>query len=360
MISFLSPEALWLLLAGPLLVTAYVLLMRRRRRLVVRFSTLEPLKEAMGPRQGIRRHVPPLLLLFGAMAALLAVARPTATVTLPSDQRTIVMAVDVSLSMRAKDIEPSRIEAAKTAAKAFVQKQPDDTRIGIVTFAGTANLVQPPTHDREALIAAIDRFTLQRATAIGSGLLVALAALFPDEDIDVEKAVLGGTSSREQARALAGDATKATAKPDARATPRKEPTIVPPGSHRSAAIILLTDGRRTTGPNPLEVARKVADHGVRVYAVGFGQMGGGLAEVDGYSMYMAFDEPTLQAIAGTTQGEYFHAPSAEELAKVYDEITTRFALERQKTEISALFAALGASLMLVAGALSVLWFRRLG
>ncbi len=352
MISFLSPEALWLLLAGPLLVAGYVLLMRRRRRIVVRFSTLEPLKEALGPRQSLRRHVPPLLLLLGAMAALLAVARPTATVTLPSDQRTIVMAIDVSLSMRAKDVEPSRIEAAKSAAKAFVQKQPQDTRIGIVTFAGTANLVQPPTNDREALIAAIDRFTLQRATAIGSGLLVALAALFPDEDIDVEKAVLGGTSSREQARALAGEAPRARAK--------AEPKVVPPGSMQSAAIILLTDGRRTTGPNPLEVARKVADHGVRVYAVGFGQMGGALAEVDGYSMFMAFDEPTLQAIALATQGAYFHAPSAEELAKVYDEITTRFALERQKTEISALFAALGAALMLVAGALSVLWFRRLG
>jgi Ca-activated chloride channel family protein len=354
MISFLSPEALWLLLAGPLLVAGYVLLMRRRRRVVVRFSTLEPLKEALGPRQSLRRHVPPLLLLLGAMAALLAVARPTATVTLPSDQRTIVMAIDVSLSMRAKDVEPSRIEAAKSAAKAFVQKQPQDTRIGIVTFAGTANLVQPPTHDREALIAAIDRFTLQRATAIGSGLLVALAALFPEEDIDVEKAVLGGTSSREQARALSGETPRAQAKAKA------EPRVVPPGSMRSAAIILLTDGRRTTGPNPLEVARKVADHGVRVYAVGFGQMGGALAEVDGYSMFMAFDEPTLQAIAGATQGAYFHAPSAEELAKVYDEITTRFALERQKTEVSALFAALGAALMLVAGALSVLWFRRLG
>jgi Ca-activated chloride channel family protein len=352
MISFLSPEALWLLLAGPLLIAGYVLLMRRRRRIVVRFSTLEPLKEALGPRQSLRRHVPPLLLLLGAMVALLAVARPTATVTLPSDQRTIVMAIDVSLSMRAKDVEPSRIEAAKSAAKAFVQKQPQDTRIGIVTFAGTANLVQPPTNDREALIAAIDRFTLQRATALGSGLLVALAALFPDEDIDVEKAVLGGTSSREQARALGGEAPRSRAK--------AEPKVVPPGSMQSAAIILLTDGRRTTGPNPLEIARKVADHGVRVYAVGFGQMGGGLAEVDGYSMYMAFDEPTLQAIAGATQGAYFHAPSAEELAKVYDEITTRFALERQKTEISALFAALGAALMLAAGALSVLWFRRLG
>ena len=352
MIAFLSPEALWLLLAGPVLVGAYVLLMRRRRKVVLRYATLAPLKEALGPRQSLRRHVPPFLFLLGLMAAILAVARPTATVTLPSDKRTIVMAIDVSLSMRARDIEPSRLVAAQNAAKAFVQKQPDDTRIGIVTFAGTAALVQPPTRDREALVAAIDRFALQRHTAIGSGLLVSLAALFPDEDIDVEKAVLGGTSTRERAQRLRPDP------PDAR--PRAEPPPVPPGSFRSGAIILLTDGRRTTGPDPLEVANMASRRGVRVFTVGFGQTGGGPAEVDGYSMFMAFDETTLKSIAGITHGDYFHAPSAEDLAKVYDELATRFELERQHTEVTALVAAAGALLLLTAATLSVHWFRRLG
>jgi Ca-activated chloride channel family protein len=352
MIAFLSPEALWLLLAGPVLVGAYVLLMRRRRKVVLRYATLAPLKEALGPRQSLRRHVPPFLFLLGLMAAILAVARPTATVTLPSDKRTIVMAIDVSLSMRARDIEPSRLVAAQNAAKAFVQKQPDDTRIGIVTFAGTAALVQPPTRDREALVAAIDRFALQRHTAIGSGLLVSLAALFPDEDIDVEKAVLGGTSTRERAQRLRPDL------PDAR--PRAEPPPVPPGSFRSGAIILLTDGRRTTGPDPLEVANMASRRGVRVFTVGFGQTGGGPAEVDGYSMFMAFDETTLKSIAGITHGDYFHAPSAEDLAKVYGELATRFELERQHTEVTALFAVAGALLLLTAATLSVHWFRRLG
>jgi Ca-activated chloride channel family protein len=352
MIAFLSPEALWLLLAGPVLVGAYVLLMRRRRKVVLRYATLAPLKEALGPRQSWRRHVPPFLFLLGLMAAILAVARPTATVTLPSDKRTIVMAIDVSLSMRARDIEPSRLVAAQNAAKAFVQKQPDDTRIGIVTFAGTAALVQPPTRDREALVAAIDRFALQRHTAIGSGLLVSLAALFPDEDIDVEKAVLGGTSTRERAQRLRPDP------PDAR--PRAEPPPVPPGSFRSGAIILLTDGRRTTGPDPLEVANMASRRGVRVFTVGFGQTGGGPAEVDGYSMFMAFDETTLKSIAGITHGDYFHAPTAEDLAKVYGELATRFELERQHTEVTALLAAAGALLLLTAATLSVHWFRRLG
>jgi Ca-activated chloride channel family protein len=352
MIAFLSPEALWLLLTGPVLVGAYVLLMRRRRKVVLRYATLAPLKEALGPRQSLRRHVPPFLFLLGLMAAILAVARPTATVTLPSDKRTIVMAIDVSLSMRARDIEPNRLVAAQSAAKAFVQQQPDDTRIGIVTFAGTAALVQPPTRDREALVAAIDRFALQRHTAIGSGLLVSLAALFPDEDIDVEKAVLGGTSTRERAQRLRPDP------PDAR--PKAEPPPVPPGSFRSGAIILLTDGRRTTGPDPLEVANMASRRGVRVFTVGFGQTGGGPADVDGYSMYMAFDETTLKSIAGITHGDYFHAPSAEDLAKVYGELATRFELERQHTEVTALVAAAGALLLLTAATLSVHWFRRWG
>jgi len=351
MIAFQSPEALWLLLAGPLLAAAYALLMRRRRRIALRFPSLAPLREAMGPRQSLRRHVPPLLALLAILAAIVAVARPTATITLPSDKRTIVMAIDVSLSMRASDIEPNRLVAAQNAAREFVRKQPDDTRVGIVTFAGTAQLVQPPTKDREELLAAIDRFGLQRATAIGSGLLVSLAALFPDEDFDIEKAVLGGTSTRERMRAL---------QPPAAAPRKAAPEPVPPGSFRSGAIILLTDGRRTTGPDPLEVAALAAKRGVRVFTVGFGKIGGGQAEIEGYSMYMAFDETTLKSIAGITQGEYFHAPGAEELVKIYDAIAARFELERQHTEVSALFAALGALLLVAAGALSVLWFRRVG
>lgn len=351
MIRFLSPEALWLLLLAPAAVVVYVLLLRRRRRAALRYATLAPLKEALGAGPGLRRHLPPALLLAGIALALLAAARPTTTITLLSDQRTLIMAIDVSLSMRAADIEPTRIVAAQTAAKAFVEKQPDDTRIGIVTFAGTAQLVQPPTRDREALVAAIDRFALQRHTAIGSGLLVSLAALFPDEGIDVEKAVLGGTSTRERARGAPADG-----KAPLRKAEPKEP--LPPGAYKSGAIILLTDGRRTTGPDPMEIAQMAAARGVRVYTVGFGKAGGAPAEVDGYTMFMAFDEPALRAIAGVTQGEYFHAPSAEDLARIYGEITTRFTLERQQTEVTALAAAAAALLVLAAGTLSLRWHGR--
>lgn len=345
--SFLWPEALWLLLVLPIAAGLYVLLLRRRKKNVLRHATLGVVRQALGP-QHLRRHLPPALLALGLIATIVAIARPTAVITLPSEQRTIIMAIDVSLSMRANDVEPTRMAAAQKAAKSFVQKQPDDVRIGIVSFAGTAALVQPPTRDKDDLNAAIDRFELARHTAIGSGLLVSLAALFPGEEIDVEKAILGGISTREQARARSADANKAPRRPAAK--------IVPPGSYTSGAIVLLTDGRRTTGPDPLEIARMAADHGVRVFTVGFGKADGGMANVDGYSMYMAFDEATLKSIAELTRADYYHASSSDELTKVYDTLTARFLLEKKQTEISALVAALGGLLIIAAAALSVLWF----
>ncbi|HVE49287.1 MAG TPA: VWA domain-containing protein [Casimicrobiaceae bacterium] len=345
--TFLTPEALWLLVALPALIALYVVLLRRRKHFPVRYSNLALVKDALGPEQHIRRHIPPALLLIGLGVAIFAAARPTTVITLPSEQRTIVMAIDVSLSMRATDVQPNRLVAAQAAAKGFVQQQPNDVRLGIVTFAGSAQLVQKPTRNKEDLVAAIDRFELQRHTAIGSGILVSLAALFPDDDIDVEKAVLGGVSTRERIK-----------KQDAKAERKPEPKAVPPGSHASGAIILLTDGRRTTGPDPLQVASLAANRGVRVFTVGFGKAGGGPANIDGYSMFMAFDEDTLKSIAEITRAEYFHAPNSDELVKVYQALTARFQLERSTTEVTALAAAAAATLMAAAAALSIVWFGR--
>jgi Ca-activated chloride channel family protein len=349
-VSFLWPDALWLLLAIPLLVAAYVALLRRRKRNAVRFAQLDLVRAAAGPAQRLRRHLPPALVLLALAALLVATARPTAVVTLPSDQRTIILAIDVSLSMRATDVDPSRIAAAQTAAKAFVSEQPPDVRIGIVTFAGSASIVQAPTLNREDLIAAIDRFQLQRATAIGSGIIMSLAALFPDEGIDLESLVLGQRDGRGPARGAAIDKPQ---KPDAK--PR-EP--VAPGSYPSAAIILLTDGRRTTGPDSLAAAQMAAQRGVRVYTVGFGTAEGSNVGIDGMSVYMRFDEEALKAIAGITQAEYFHATSAAELGKTYEKLNARFVLDRKEIEVTALFSAVAALLALVAAALSLRWFRR--
>jgi Ca-activated chloride channel family protein len=350
--TFVWPQMLWLLLLAPVLVGIYVWALSRRRKHALRYASVGLVREALGRRQRFRRHIPPLLFLIALLATIFAIARPNAVVTLPSDQRTTILAIDVSLSMRANDIKPSRLEAAQTAAKAFVQEQPADVLVGIVSFAGTASVVQPPTHNRDDLIAAIDRFELQRHTAIGSGIIVSLATLFPEEGIDLESLLFGssGPGARPMGKSIEKNAEPATKKPF---------KAVPPGSNASAAIILLTDGRRTTGPDSLDAARLAADHGVRIYAVGFGMPGGGTADMDGYSMYMAFDEETLKSIAEITHGEYFQASSAAELAKIYQRLNARYVLEKKETEVGALSVAAAAVLLLAAATLSLLWYSRL-
>jgi Ca-activated chloride channel family protein len=348
--NFLWPQMLWLLLAVPALAGAYVLLLRRKRAGAVRYASLGLVQQAIGAGQRVRRHVPPALLLVATIVAILAIARPTATVTLPSNQQTIILAIDVSLSMRAADVEPTRLEAAQAAARSFVQALPPGVRIGIVSFAGSAQVVQPPTRNREDLIDAINRFELQRHTAIGSGIIVSLAALFPEEGMDVEALTFGGSLMRPGSKGVPFD--------KARGTEKKPFSPVPPGSYSSAAIILLTDGRRTTGPDPLDAAKMAADHGVRVYTVGFGTAEGATVGFEGWSIFMRFDEEALKSIADITKAEYFHARSAADLHKVYESLTTRLVLQREPTEITALFAAASAVLALAAALLSLLWFHR--
>lgn len=353
--TFVWPEALWFLLLGPAAVGAYVALLRRRRKFAVRYSNLALVQQALGPGARLRPHVPPLLLLAALLIAIVAAARPVAKITLPSEQRTVILAMDVSLSMRATDVAPTRMVASQIAAKAFVLDQPEDVRIGIVTFAAAASLVQKPTRDRDELIAAIDRFKMQVHTAIGSGLLLALATMFPDDDIDLEHIAPAG-SPRESSRRLPSKdpGAKAAAK-----KPKAEFQPVAPGSNHSNAIILLTDGRRTIGPDALDAARAAAARGVRVYTVGFGSHGGGPTLIDGYSIYMQFDEELLKGIAGITKGEYFHAGSAAELKRIYQELNARYVLESRTTEISAVLAGLAAAVVVVACGLSVYWFGRL-
>ncbi len=348
---FLWPDMLWFLAALPVLVGAYFALMRRKTT-AMRYASLGLIHEAMDGRQQLRRHVPALLFLVALAVIIVAVARPTGVVTLPSDQRTIILAMDVSLSMRASDVLPTRLEAAQAAAKAFIAEQPPDIRLGIVSFAGTASVVQAPTHSRADLIAAIDRLELERQTAIGSGILVALATILPDAGIDLESYLFGMPQKRAGRHGAplerAGQA------------PQKAHTPVAPGSYAHGAIILLTDGRRTMGPDPLDAARLAAEYGVRVYTVGFGSAEGGPVNLDGWSIYMRFDEETLKAIAAITRAEYFSAASSEELKKVYRTLNSRFAMEKKETELTALFAAAAALIAAASAALSLLWFHRPG
>ena len=338
--TFLWPEFLWLLLALPLLVAAYVAILRRKRKAALRYASLNMVKEAMGAGQRIRRHVPPLLFLLSLALMITAIARPAAVVRLPSQHETVILSMDVSGSMRAKDVEPDRLTAAQVAAKAFVNETPRSTRIGIVAFAGTASLVQAPTQNRQDLITAIDRFQLQRATAIGSGILVALKAIFPDAEFD-----LRGSNPR-------GDKAKSAAKK------ADKPAAAPPGSYASAAIILLSDGQPTTGPDPIEAARMAAERGVRVFTVGIGTPNGEILVGEGWSMRVRLDEETLKGIAKITGAEYFYAGTAPDLKKIYQSLNSRFVMEKKETEITALFAAAAALAALISALLSLLWFNR--
>jgi Ca-activated chloride channel homolog len=344
-VKFLWPEFLALLVLVPLLAGLYVWLLRRRKRLAVRYANLSLVKEALGRGAGWRRHVPPTLFLLALTALMIAVARPTAVITLPSQHETIILAMDVSGSMRAADVEPNRLTASQVAAKAFVSEQPRNARIGVVSFAGTAALVQPPTQNREDIVAAIDRFQLQRGTAIGSGIIVSLAAIFPDAGIDIGQLTYG-----REPRSQAIDQKK-----DGK--PAHKP--VPPGSYASAVIILLTDGQRTTGPDSIEAAKMAADRGVRVFTVGVGTPQGEIIGFEGWSMRVRLDEETLKQIANITHGEYFYAGNAVDLKQIYENLNSRLVMEKKETEISALFAGLGALLAVIAASLSVLWFHRI-
>jgi Ca-activated chloride channel homolog len=336
--TFQWPEMLWLMLVLPVLLFFYVLVLRKKKKVALRYASLGLVHEAMGVGNRIKRHIPPALFFCALAAMVLAIARPQATITLPTQHETVILAMDISGSMRATDVEPNRLIAAQNAAKQFVAEQPENVRIGVVAFAGTATVAQAPTRNREDVIAAIDRFQLQRATAIGSAIIVSLATIFPDQGIDVGELTYG--------REKKGDKPASTLKP------------VPPGSYASAVIILLTDGQRTTGPDSVQAAKMAAERGVRIYTVGVGTPDGKIIGFEGWSMRVRLDEETLKQIATITHGEYFYAGNALDLNKVYQTLNAKLVMERKKTEVTALFSGLAALLAVVSAALSLAWFHR--
>ena len=348
---FLWPELLWLLAAVPALIAAYLFLLRRKKKTALRYANLSLVKEAMGAGRRLRRHIPPILFLVAMTLLILAMARPSMIITLPTHQRIVILAIDTSGSMRATDIKPSRMAAAQAAAKSFVTDQPSGTRIGVVTFAGTAAVTQAPTSNLEDIFAAIDRFEVQRATAIGSGILMSLKAIFPQEEFDFHSWNPRRASSRDLSKGAPLDQTQESKKGAAKP--------VKPGSFASAVILLLSDGRSNVGPNPIEAARIAAEHGVRVYTVGFGTAEGEIIRSEGWSMRVRLDEATLKKIAELTEGEYYYAGSAADLKKVYQTLSSRLVLETRETEITALFSAAAALIALTAALLSVWWFSRI-
>ncbi len=341
---FLWPQSLWLMLALPWLPVLYVWLLHRRGKAAVRYSNLGGVRAAAAGRNW-RRHVPPALLLLACSALLFAAARPMARVPLPWARSTIMLAMDVSLSMSVSDVKPTRLAAAQDAAKSFLRDLPKQVEVGLVTFAGSSQVAQRATLDRASLVAAIDAFQMQYGTAVGSAIVQCLAELFPDQGIDVGEMTFG---SKRQGRSLDDKA-----KP-----PPRQITPVAPGSYNSAVIILLSDGRRTTGIDTLEAAKMAADRGVRIYVVGLGTADGAVPVGEYLSIFLQLDEPTLREVARMTGGEYHHAGTAESLRGVYENLGSRLQVQTRETELTGLLALVAAMLALAAAGLSVFWFGR--
>jgi Ca-activated chloride channel homolog len=333
---FLWPSMLWLLLLIPALVAAYVLAQRRRQRYALRYASLSLVREAVGRGPGIRRHVPPALFVMGVAVMLVALARPVSVVTLPAQEGTVILTMDVSGSMRADDLKPTRLDASKAAARAFVEKQPQGVRIGVVSFSDNAFVVQAPTDDKEAVIAAINRLTFQRGTAIGRGLLTSRDAIFEQSDPEF---LSDGSASDS--------------------TPTPTPTPVPKGVYEPAVVVLLTDGESNQGPPPLTIVDQIAARGIRVYTVGIGSVEGTVLRTQGRAIRTRLDEKTLKAVAEATDGTYFNATTEKDLQVIYQNLSTQLVFRKQQSEVTAVFTALAVALSLIGGILSLMWFNRL-
>jgi len=324
------------LLLIPALVAAYVLAQRRRQRYALRYASLSLVREAVGRGPGIRRHIPPALFLMGVAVMLVALARPVSVVTLPAQEGTVILTMDVSGSMRADDLKPTRLDASKAAARAFVEKQPQGVRIGVVSFSDNAFVVQAPTDDKEAVISAINRLTFQRGTAIGRGLLTSRDAIFEQSDPEF----LSNGSA-----------------PDS--TPTPTPTPVPKGVYEPAVVVLLTDGESNQGPPPLTVVDQIAARGIRVYTVGIGSVEGTVLRTQGRAIRTRLDEATLKRVAEATDGAYFNATTEKDLQVIYQNLSTQLVFRKQQSEVTAVFTALAVALSLIGGVLSLMWFNRL-
>ena len=337
---FIWPIMLFLLLLIPLGVVLYVRMQRRQRRLAATYGSFGLGQQATGRRLGSRRHIPIILFLIGLTILILAVARPQTVVSLPRIEGNVILAFDVSGSMAADDLKPTRMEAAKAAARDFIATQPPSVRIGVVSFSESGFSVQAPTDDQGAVLAAINRLTPQRGTSLGFGISTALDAIAAAEAPEKPRFYSNLTPTPE-------------------GTPVPTPTPVPPGTHTSSVIVLLTDGENNASPDPLQAAQTAADRGVRVYTIGIGSAEGSILKIEGLTIRSRLNEELLQQIAQLTKGEYFNAENEQDLQAIYHNLNPQLVIKPEKTEITSLFAGAGILILLIGGIVSLLWFSRL-
>jgi len=351
--SFLWPGLLVLLSVVPLAIIVYIVLLRRRGRFAVRYSSLSLVREAASHQTWWRRHLPFVLFLLALTSLALAMARPVATVIVPSNKATVILAMDVSRSMCATDIPPNRLEAAKDAAQAFLQNHKSGRQIGIVAFAGFAELIQPPTTDIGALNDAVENLTTARRTAIGSAILRSIDAI---SEVDDRVAPSDNVASSSGTAELSPS--------DGQLSPH--------------IIVLLTDGASNAGPYPLNAATQAAARGIRVYTIGYGTInntspmdcgdgfgeeqfnfgGGGFQfepQTGSRDFRLQIDETTLKQIADITGGTYYFASSANELEDVFQSLPSFVIATRETIEVSVFFTAFAAVMVLLAMYLSFRW-----
>mgnify|MGYP001081215464 CR=1 FL=1 len=327
------PWMLSALLLVPLFAVLYLRLLRRRQQTATALGPLGVVQNRSGREVGRGRHLPPALYLLGLTFLLFGLSRPELPVSLPRVEGTVILAFDVSNSMLADDLEPTRIEAAKVAARNLVENQPSTIRIGVVAFGNGGLVVQPPTKVQGDVLAAIDRISPQGGTSLGQGIFTALNAL-AGEPLGADEAPLTGDNLPEEMPALEI------------------------GDYSSAVILMLTDGENTSAPDPLDVAQLAAEAGVRVYPVGIGSAEGAVLEVDGFNVLTRLDETALEEIAGVTNGAYYRAEDGESLQDIYREIDLQLTVKGERMEVTSILAGLGTLFFLIGAGLSMIWFGR--
>jgi Ca-activated chloride channel family protein len=325
-----SPWMLLWLAVVPLLVLAYVrLVVRRRSRRAERLAS-EGLVATPTSRRGLRwrRHVPFALFASAIVLVCVGLARPSMSFALPQREGTVILAFDVSNSMRADDLEPTRMAAAKAAATAFVERQPSTIKIGVVAFGDSALTVLRPTNVQEEAVAAIRRLSPGGGTSLGQGLFTSLSTI-------------AGKPLLLDESALESDAGE-----------------VDIGFFGSSAIVLLSDGENTSRPDPVRLAEVASSAGVPVHAIGVGTPEGTVIEVEGFNVATALDEDLLTEIADVSNGSYNRAGDAATLARIYESIDLELKQVDEEREVTALFAAAGALLLAIGSLLSIAWFGR--
>jgi len=332
--TFIWPQMLLALLAVPLGVAGYrALEARRRRRLAAAGGFGLPTAARRDPA-GLRRRIPAALVVLGFAVLAVALARPQATLALPREEGTVILAFDVSGSMAAADVAPTRLDAARTAAEAFVGTAPSSVAIGVVAFSDSGLSVQRPTADHDTALAAMKRLVPQKGTSVAQGILAALDAI-----------------------------TVSTRGPDyytsASPGPTPQPTPVPAGTHAPAVIVLLTDGENNESPDPVAAAKAAADQGVRIYTVGLGSTAGTTLDLNGFRVHTQLDAGALEQIAELTDGAYFAASSTDDLHAVYDTLGSRLVVSPESIEVTSLFAGAGVVLLTLGALASLVWLGRL-